>query len=232
MSKWFVTLRTSVLMGLFLASGSFQIHAQQDVKILNSYEKKIDLKDYPEIIRFVGKNESPFGRINPAAPIETLQYGKLVGVWEALDTAFVDGKKVCCWRGVWAFKYTADGFGIHDYYVQKKEDFPPPPRKLQRNNNLVVLRVYSPKDKMWNIAQISNGGKESGASNFRTFTAIEKSGEVIMSPPIIKGQPIIRAVFFDITKNTYKWRMDLSKDDGKNWTTIFLINAKRLVLSK
>ena len=220
-----------IMLGTFGIFGCFQcVRAQEGVEIANKYPSKVDLGKYPQVKEFIGKSKRSFGKLNSKAPPETNQFGQLVGIWEAVDTALIKGKWKCCWRGVWAFKYTVDGFGIQDYYVQKKEDFPPPPRAIKRDTNLTLIRVYSPKDKKWNIARISNGGNESGGSNFATFTAIEKDGEIIMSPSTNEGESRVRMIFYNITTNTFRWRLEVSKDNGKTWEKRFLIKGKRLKL--
>ncbi len=197
-------------------------------KFENRHSGKINLEEYPQILSFLGDRKNPFGNMHPDAPIETKQFGKLVGLWKAEDTVWVNGEWKCCWSGVWAFKYTVDGFGIQDYYVQKKEDFPPPPRAIKRDTNLTLIRVFDPKNKIWNIARISNGGKESGGSNFATFTAIKKDSEIIMSPRNTESRLSVRMIFYGLERDSFKWRLEISQDKGRTWKKRFLIKGRRM----
>ncbi|NNE68017.1 MAG: hypothetical protein HKN33_15755 [Pyrinomonadaceae bacterium] len=210
---------------LFVVAGLsvITVIGQDGAQIVNEPKGKIDLNDYPQIKEFLYQDENRFGSIDKLAPPETAQFGQLSGIWEAENRALFQGKWYCCWRALWGFKYTIDGFGVQDYYLQLERDLPPTVPKKGKNSTLTQLRVFLPKEKKWKVAWISN------ATAYGTFDAVEKEGELIMTPPPVKGRPLRRIIFYDIKKDSFLWRREISEDKGKTWETRFFIKATRIL---
>lgn len=218
------------LLVMFLFSGNINksILAQENVQVINKLEK-IDLKNYLGIQRFIYSGDKPFGEMNAKAPPQLKQFGQISGVWEVENTAWFQGKWYCCWRAVWGFKYTIDGFGVQDYYVQAKNDLPPSTSKFGRNIELTQLRVFNRKENNWRISWMSNGDGQLGGSDYGSFTAKMIDGEIIMTPPPLPNRPLSRIVFYAIKKDSFMWRQEISEDNGKTWKKRSLIKAKRIM---
>ena len=218
----------SLFILIVIVFGNYVITAQEDVQIINKPEGEIELKKYSDLIDFMNVGEKPFGEINEKAPAETLQFGQLAGIWEIENTAWFQGKWYCCWRAAWGFKYILDGYGVQDYWMQLEEDLPPPMKQIARNSSLSQLRVYSKKDKKWSVSWISNGAGETGGSDYGRFEAFKKDDEMIMIPPKIEGKPLSRIIFYDIKKDSFMWRSEISEDEGKTWQPRTYIKATRI----
>lgn len=58
---------------------------------------------------------SGFGTLHPEAPAPTRQFGHLVGVWRTeQEMAKMDGTWQKEAPGLWAWKYTLDGFAVQE----------------------------------------------------------------------------------------------------------------------
>ncbi len=87
------------------------------------------------------------------------------------------------------------------------------------------ISVFNPTTKTWHQAYADNQGayfnfigeREGDKRIFKT-ESVNKDGKVIIQ----------RMVFYDISKDTFKWDWESSTDGGKSWTLSWRINYKRI----
>lgn len=186
---------------------------------------------YPEIRAFIDPGEHPFGRLHPEAPPETEQYGRLAGVWYTENKALHQGTWYCCWHAVWAWKYVIDGFAVQDYWFQLEKDLPPV-TPLGRNSSLTQLRVFQPDSGTWSVSFVNNRAGAGGPVR-GSFLSREEEGTMVMWPPKPDdpGAPLRRIVFYDISRDHWRWRFERSEDGGRSWQVRTRIEAYRIPVS-
>lgn len=164
------------------------------------------------------------GHLNPDAPPETAQFGRLAGIWDVdMKIRQDDGS----WpeKGFpaeWRFRYTLDGWAIQDDWLA-----PPPDRPLEEGGRRQLgtnLRIYDPTAKHWDVAWISNTQQQ-----LSTFEA-EAEGDdgIVMTGLHASGKPS-RTTFFDMTDDSFEWRLELQGlgDDPEAWAEVARIHAER-----
>lgn len=179
---------------------------------------------------FISDNsEYPFGRLHPDAPPETEQFGQLVGVWECMNVANVNGQWIAGWPATWVWKYILDGFAVQDLWFQAEENLPPPSANLGHDLAGTNVRIYLPARQKWEIAWFVNSKNANGQSNSTLYIEAEyKDGQIIMHPKNQSGDRIRRIVFHNITQDSFDWKSEISEDGGETWQAQFKIEAKRL----
>ncbi len=188
------------------------------------------LAAYPAVLDFLAPGAMPFGELNPAAPPETKQWGRLAGVWYVENRAYVNGQWFCCWNAVWAWRYILDGFAVQDFWYQQTADLPPTVT-VQRPSTLTQLRVYRADAKEWFIGFVTSGGKESPAGVWGTFRSYADGPDrMIMEPPppAEATAPRRRIVFSEFSDDRFFWASEQSTDGGNTWAATFTIEARRI----
>lgn len=180
------------------------------------------------VVDFYGDSATS-NKVHEFAPVETVQFGQLAGIWYC--TGFMQdplGKvDTVPYEAYWAWKYILDGYAVQDYFFQGKNEF----RYwdyFKRGTSLTQLRVFDTKESQWKIAFITdNGGKMPGRF-FGTFTAKMQDGELIMEPSSQNPDKLSRIVFYDMGENSFEWRSESSEDAGKTWIVTIRLSGKRL----
>jgi len=185
----------------------------------------LDPMRFPAIKQFLAAG---FGEPHEKAPAETEQFGRLVGLWTVeAEMASPNGDWVRSAPGIWAWKYTIDGFAVSDLFFQSKENLPPYMANLGRDYHLTANRVFVVNEKRWEVAWMANGaGKVMGADHGTFSAELDDKGEIVMtSPP--GGYGLQRVVFYEIADDSFRWRSDYSMDQGKSWRTVMRMHARR-----
>jgi len=169
-----------------------------------------------------------FGSLNAKAPAETKEFGRLVGLWHVeTEMASGSGEFVPMAPGLWAWKYALDGFAVSDLWYQSAENLPSYMANLGRDYLLTANRVYAVAEHRWHVAWMANGAGSVMGADVGTFTAQLVDGELVMSSgPGSFG--LQRVIFSEFSDDSFRWRSDYSQDDGKTWTTVMRMRAKRL----
>nr|WP_321236158.1 hypothetical protein [uncultured Psychroserpens sp.] len=180
------------------------------------------------VLDFYGSSEYS-NKINDKAPVETLQFGQLSGIWYCSGFMPDPLGKVdkVSFKAFWAWKYILDGYGVQDFFYQGKNEF------LywdyfKRDASLTQLRVFNTSKKIWEVAFITNRGGEIPGNVFGIFTAKEHAGELIMEPSQKNSDKLTRIVFYDFTETSFEWRAEISTDSGKSWTVTTRLSGKRM----
>jgi len=168
---------------------------------------------------FTLDNEVPdnkFGKLNPNAPEETIQYGQFVGEWD-IDVSNLtrEGNWVED-KASWTFKYVMGGYAVQDFWTRLKT----PNEKDGEDYFGSNIRIYNPEVKKWKTVWL-----ESGSNNMRgIWTSYEnEKGEIILHDDSKKWE--IR--FFNINDSSFDWKWDFKLDDGSMQTRV-KIKAKRI----
>ena len=169
------------------------------------------------------------GERHEKAPAEIEQFGQLVGVWDvepemrAQTGAWMPSKP-----GVWVWKYAIDGFAVQDLWYQSKDNLPMYMANLGRDYMLTANRVYDVANKKWQVAWMANGAGQVMGMDFGTFTAAKEGDAIVMnSPPEDKAFGLQRVTFYEISKDSFKWKSEYSMDEGKTWNEVMRLTAKR-----
>lgn len=183
--------------------------------------------DNPTIEAFLGT--SGFGNPHDQAPKEIEQFGQLAGMWQVKQEMLgQDGEWQPAPPAVWVWRYTLGGFVVQDLWFQAVDELPAYLADLGRDYLLSSTRVFDPHQGHWNVAWVANGGGTAPGQDFGTFIGLFDNGEITMSAPAIKGVGLQRVVFSYIEQNSFRWRSDYSRDDGKTWTTVMRMVATRM----
>lgn len=162
------------------------------------------------------------GRLNPAAPPETEQFGRLVGIWDVtMEVLQQDGtwsKPEDAIRAEWRFRYILDGWAVQDDWISPPPDLPVKEGIRQLGTN---MRIYDPQEDAWEVAWISNTQQ-----TVSTLTAKAKRKRIVMNGLHPSGKPQ-RITFYDITDKSFDWTMELQGvgKDPDGWVEIARIHG-------
>ncbi len=87
------------------------------------------------------------------------------------------------------------------------------------------LRYYDTTTGKWNIYWMDTKNLRLGSPFTGNFSG--GRGEFFLERETKKGRNISRITFSDIMKDSVKWDLAISNDDGKTWTTIWIMEMKR-----
>jgi len=87
------------------------------------------------------------------------------------------------------------------------------------------LRYYDTPTGKWNIYWMDTESLQLGQPFTGNFS--DDKGEFFLETETEKGKHISRITFSNITENSIKWDLAISKDGGKTFTTIWIMNMKR-----
>ena len=192
--------------------------------VVLAQEVAVDPMTKPAIKTFLGAG---FGERHEKAPAEIEQFGRLVGLWHVqAEMAGQDGTWVKSASGIWAWKYTLDGFAVSDLWYQGADNLPVYMANLGRDYLLTANRIYDVAKKKWQVAWMANGAGQAMGADFGTFTASLQGDEIVMeSPPGPFG--LQRVVFYEMGDDAFRWKSDYSMDQGKTWRTVMRMHARR-----
>lgn len=154
--------------------------------------------------------------LNPESPPETEVLGRFIGMWDVeqwfmtTEGAWSDTKRYAKWK----WYYILDGHAIQDDWIIIDS--------LKNEHTAGTnIRIYNPDEKQWYMAWIDKTYRR-----LAPFTAVNDSGKVIMDGTNARGRHI-KNIFFNITDNEFDWRQEWTFDEGKTWTVVTKIHAKR-----
>jgi hypothetical protein len=151
--------------------------------------------------------------------------GQFVGSWEAEAQAFQPDGTIR--RHYWqiSFDWVLEGRAIQDVWIT-------PPRHGAHagqsepwgpfdNQYGTSLRVYDPKDDIWRVTWIDP------CSNFRADLIGRAQDDGIFQEGTGSNGMHLRWIFSDITRNSFRWRAEISIDAGASWNKAIAMVAKR-----
>jgi len=162
------------------------------------------------------------GRRNPAAPAETEQFGRLVGIWDVTMSIRQDDgswpKPEDALAAEWRFHYILDGWAVQDEWISPPWGTPVEEGIRQLGTN---IRIYDPNEGAWDVAWISNTQQ-----TLSTLTAKADGERIVMNGmhPSGKAQ---RVTFYDIRDRTFDWTLELQGvgEDPDAWLELARIHG-------
>ncbi|MEM7359663.1 MAG: hypothetical protein AAF431_11245 [Pseudomonadota bacterium] len=170
----------------------------------------------------VSAGEFRAGSMAEGAPPELQHWGKLVGQWTTTEESLKrDGSGWQSSKGAdWDFFWAYDGWGIQDNYTSPSMSY-----ELEDESTRVRgtnLRIYNTKEKKWILTWLTPTSTEPNS-----FTALSTDEEVVMlnEKPNAQGN-YSRITFFDMTEETFEWKLEWSKDQ-ENWLEVYRIHGRK-----
>jgi hypothetical protein len=150
---------------------------------------------------------------DPEHAADMTLYDGIVGDWDAdvIDYA-ADGSRTIS-RGEWHVAWVLEGRAIQDVWIVPPRSKRQHPLGTERITNRygTSIRVYDPDMHAWNVTWIN---PVTGAFNRLVG---RKHGDDIVHDGHDSDGTLIRWTFSEITRTSFHWRGEFSKDGGKTW---------------
>lgn len=161
------------------------------------------------------KTTSDYGKLNPNAPKETMQYGQFVGKWNVEVSNLTREGNWIEDKATWEFKFVMGGYAVQDFW----ERLGKPKEKDNEDYFGSNIRIYNPESKKWNTVWLESGNK----SIQGIWTSyMNEQQEIILHDDTKKWE----IKFYNITKTSFDWKWDFKLDDGTMQTRV-KIKAKK-----
>ena len=153
----------------------------------------------------------PFGNTDACMEGPLAQFGQYIGDWKIEDSQLAqDGSGWSAGQGArWIFTCLGNGTAIQDFWL---------PANGAVGTN---LRTYHPESGTWEIAWAVD--QLPGFSHIRAEQ--DDNGNIVMHYVDPIPSPLRRITFFPADATGWKWRLELSNDDGATWFEVYRITA-------
>jgi hypothetical protein len=139
-------------------------------------------------------------------------YGWLIGSWDLDVTGYLDGGKQRRRPGEWHFGWALEGRAIQDVWIV-------PPRGPARqgdaaanvNSYGTTLRVYDPRIDAWQIQWT-----DPVTQTYLSMIGRKDGDDIVQLGRSPEGN-LIRWSFSEISADAFRWRGEISSDDGATW---------------
>lgn len=195
------------LLLIFLLSISACATSSVDNEIINK-QKPVPGSQY---------NASNFTNGLRPSDIELGLLSNLLGTWNVQDWQLrKDGQWQALNGARWSFSAIQNGRALQDNWVS----FAPDGKTAAGHVN--AIRVYDAITQKWQAAWLS-----SNDGRLEFFSGSEDMGEVIFTTTSANKGRLSRQVFSEINPQSFKWRIEWSKDGGESWLTVYRVEAIR-----
>jgi len=138
-------------------------------------------------------------------------FGQFVGDWDILEDRFYqsDGKPSLeqnLTRGELHWDWILDGRAVQDVWMSIDE------RTHKAIPEGTTIRFYDQKIDAWHSIWISPT-----QAVVKTFVGRQVGDEIVLEGRTAEGYPL-RWIFSEITPNSFRWRAEETRDNGKTWT--------------
>jgi hypothetical protein len=130
-------------------------------------------------------------------------FGQFVGSWEHRWRQI--GDHPASGTGEWHFGWILQGRAVQDVFIAYYDDG-------TLYDYGTTIRAYDPARGLWNVAYC---GPVTGS--LRTFAARQIEDEIVLEGRGSDGH-FIHWIFSEITPTTFRWRGEVSLNDGLTWT--------------
>jgi hypothetical protein len=152
-------------------------------------------------------------------------YGRFVGSWDLDVSQFSDDGRERRRAGEWHFGWALEGRAVQDVWIV-------PPRGEWRrgdaaanvNSYGTTLRVYDPDIDAWRIQWT-----DPVTRNFLQMIGRAEGADIVQLGTRLDGQ-LMRWSFLEITPDSFRWRGEISADDGASWRVNTEFTATRMPL--
>jgi len=149
-------------------------------------------------------------------------YGWLVGSWDIDVTAFREDGSQRRRPGEWHFGWALEGRAIQDVWIV-------PPRGAARQGDATAngnyygttLRVYDPRIDAWHIQWT-----DPVSQTYLTMIGRRQGTDIVQLGKDSDGN-LIRWSFSEITSQSFRWRGEVSVDEGATWRLTVEFFARR-----
>ena len=153
-------------------------------------------------------------------PPEHDYYGWLLGEW---DFDWYYGRGTAAERkipGEWLFAWIIEGKVLQDVFIcpsrEVRKSLPLLPAEAEYGT---ALRVYQEKKQAWTVVY-TNG---QGVSHF----SVEKDNDGNIIQERVRPDLIMRWMFSEITRDSFHWTSQFSRDQGQTWNMVAELFARR-----
>jgi hypothetical protein len=170
-----------------------------------------------------------FGMPGTNAPRELVLFDFLVGAWECESNVRGPDGVVRARPATWVGRYIIDGLCIADEF-----------RQLGPSGEVAMLgqtyRVFNPDSNTWimrwldalDATWLDLGPEDLGGVVVREGTITYKHRRPRgRSGRLVPLNSLFRVTFFDINEHGFRWRSELSTDNGETWAEVQTIEARR-----
>ena len=166
-----------------------------------------DRADFRDGLGYDPSPAYPFGRPNPGASAELLEFDFFVGAFDCFDRISIGNGQFRETQAIWNGAYFLNGYGIQDQYWANG---------LMTSN----IRMYDARDGLWKVTFFS-------APNYSTGTWVGgKEGDDMVlrrETELPDGRIRVgRLTFHDISDNGFEWKAETVMDGevtATNWTS-------------
>ena len=144
---------------------------------------------------------------NPELKEKLMLFGQLVGDWDILEDRFYqpDGTQSLA-KGQLHWGWILDGKAVQDVWMSIDE------KTHKAIPEGTTIRFYDQNIDAWHSIWISpNQGV------VKTFVAHKVGNEIVLESTSADGNPV-KWIFSEITADSFRWRSEESRDNGKTWT--------------
>ena len=131
-------------------------------------------------------------------------FGQFVGSWDHTWREFGSEKPIGG-SGEWHFGWVLQGRAVQDVFIAYYDDG-------TLYDYGTTIRAYDPQTQAWNVAYC---GPVTGS--LRTFTARMVDDEIVLEGRSSDGH-LVHWIFSEITPATFRWRGEVSRNNGVTWT--------------
>ncbi|WP_222981627.1 hypothetical protein [Flagellimonas meishanensis] len=157
----------------------------------------------PKVKEKEGPKHTGYGTWNKNAPKETIQYGRLVGMWDCLITNYQNDTIVSQTKANWVFKYALDGYAIQDFWKN-------PAVLDSTDQNQIIgtnIRIFNPQLDLWQCAWMEN--QASSISGIWLSHQTEED-EILLYDESKQWQ----ITFYNISVESFDWKWEVRQPDG------------------
>lgn len=154
-----------------------------------------------DMIRVLGAPEP-----HPSVGPESRVFDRFVGTWDCDYGLLGPDGTTTRFRGQVAFGWVLDGRAVQDVWWSQ------PPGKTSAERTMgTTLRFFDAKRKLWRVIWIA---PQAGA--VIQLEGGEVDGRIVLRGTDVDGS-LTRWSFNDIQPNSFTWRSETSRDDGRTW---------------
>src|ERR1051325_1233565 len=152
-------------------------------------------------------------------------YGQFIGAWQAEGEAFLpDGARR---RHYWKiyFAWVLEGRALQDVWMRRARRGPhvgqSQPWGPFSNQYGTTLRLYDPKIDAWRVAWIDP------AAGYRADLVGRADANGLFQEGTCSDGARLRWIFSDIRSRSFRWRAEVSRDEGAKWHKALELLAER-----